>query len=141
MSRSQSTVERDHDPVSGGELPTGALTPGTRTLAGGSEEDRLRVVHVSDHSPGDEAPPIGDQQLVLVTASGFEVVLVTSPRQAAWLLRSSGETGAANQHGDRDPGAPRCRTVRRPRPVSVGQLLSQSRLVSRFESPLGGGAA
>jgi len=122
--------------VSGGGFPPGALTP-----AGGSREDRLRVVEGSDHSPEDETPPIGDPRLVLVTASGFEVPLVASPAQAARLLRSSGETDAADQRCDGDPGGLRNRRVRRPRPVPVAQLLSRGRLVSRFETPLGGGEA
>ena len=82
-----------------------------------------------------------DLRLMLVTESGFEVPLVASPAQAARLLRSSGETDAADQRGDGDPGGPRSRRVRHPRPVPVDQLLSRGRLVSRFETPLGGGTA
>jgi hypothetical protein len=136
MSRSSSAVERGPGRVSGGGFPPGALTS-----AGGPEGDRLRVVEGSDHSPEDETSPIGDLRLVLVTASGFEVPLVASPAQAARLLRSSGETDAADQRGDGDPGGLRNRRVRRPRPVPVDQLLNRMRLVSRFETPLGGGAA
>ena len=110
-------------------------------LGGRTRRDRLRVVEGSDHSPGDETPPDRRLRLVLVTASGFEVPLVTSPAQTARLLRSSGEADAADQRGGGDPGAPRSRRVRRPRPVPVDQLLSRGRLVSRFETPLGGGAA
>jgi hypothetical protein len=136
MSRSSSAVERGPGRMSGGGFPPGALTS-----AGGSREDRLRVVEGSDHSPEDETPPIGDLRLVLVTASGFEVPLVASPAQAALLLRSSGETEGTVQRGDGDPGGPGGRRVRRPRPVPVDQLLSRGRLVSRFETSLGGGAA
>jgi hypothetical protein len=82
-----------------------------------------------------------DLRLMLVTESGFEVPLVASPAQAARLLRSSGESDAADQRGDGDPGGPRNRRVRRPRPVPVDQLLNRMRLVSRFETPLGGGTA
>jgi len=46
-----------------------------------------------------------DLRLMLVTESGFEVPLVASPTQAARLLRSSGETDAADQRGDGEPGA------------------------------------
>jgi hypothetical protein len=136
MSRSSSAVERGPGRVSGGSVPLGALIS-----AGPAEADRLRVVGASDHSPEDETPPIIDLRLVLVTASGFEVPLVASPAQAARLLRSSGETEGTDQRCDGDPGGPRSRRVRRPRPVPVDQLLSQGRLVSRFETPLGGGAA
>ncbi len=82
-----------------------------------------------------------DLRLMLVTASGFEVPLVASPAQAARLLRSSGETEGTDQRCVGDPGSPRSRRVRRPRPVPLDQLLSRGRLVSRFETPLGGGAA
>jgi hypothetical protein len=86
-------------------------------------------------------PLIGNLRLVLVTASGFEVPLVASPAQAARLLRNSAEADAADQRGDGDPEAPRCRRVHHPRRVPVDELLSRGRLVSRFETPLGGGAA
>ena len=136
MSRSPSAVERGPGRVSGGSVALGALIS-----AGPAEADRLRVVEASEHSPEDETPPIIDLRLVLVTASGFEVPLVASPAQAARLLRSSGETEGTDQRCDGDPGGPRSRRVRRPRPVPVDQLLSRGRLVSRFETPLGGGAA
>ncbi len=136
MSRSSSAVERGPRRVPGGGFP-----PGTLTSAGGPEGDRLRVVEASDQSAEDETPPRGDLRLMLVTESGFEVPLVASPAQAARLLRSSGETESTDQRGDGDPGDLRNRRVRRPRPVSVNQLLSRGRLVSRFEIPLGGGEA
>ena len=136
MSRSSSAAERGPGRVSGGSVPLGALIS-----AGPTEADRLRVVEGSDHSPKDETPPIIDLRLVLVTASGFEVPLVASPAQAVRLLRSSGGTDATDQRGDGVPGGPRSRRVRHPRPVPVDQLLSRGRLVSRFETPLGGGAA
>jgi hypothetical protein len=136
MSRSSSAVERGPDEVSSGGLPPGALTP-----AGGSGNNRLRAVGGSDHSPVDETPPIGDLRLVLVTATGVEFPLVASPAQTARLLRSSGEAGGADQHGDGDSGCPRGRRVRHPRRVPVDQLLSRGRLISRFEAPLRGGAA
>jgi hypothetical protein len=135
MSRSSSAVVQGPGRVSGGGIPAGALMS-----AGGPEGDRLRA-DGSDRSPQDEMPPIGDLQLVLVTARGFEMPLVTSPAQAARLLRSSGEADAADQRSDGDPGIPRGRRLCRPRPVPVDQLLSRGRLVSRFETPLGGCAA
>jgi len=84
---------------------------------------------------------IGNLRLVLVTASGFKVPLVTAPAQAARLLRSSDEAQNAAQCGDGDPEAATCRRVRHPRRVPVGELLSRVRLVSRFETPFVGGAA
>ena len=101
MSRSSSAVVQGPGRVSGGGIPAGALMS-----AGGPEGDRLRA-DGSDRSPQDEMPPIGDLQLVLVTARGFEMPLVTSPAQAARLLRSSGEADAADQRSDGDPGIPR----------------------------------
>ncbi|MGP8063750.1 MAG: hypothetical protein ACLP5O_14550 [Acidimicrobiales bacterium] len=86
-------------------------------------------------------PQIGNLRLVLITASGFEVPLVTTPVQTARLLRSSGEAHTTAQRGDGDPEAATCRRVRHPRRVPVDELLSRGRLVSRFETPLGGGAA
>jgi len=136
MSRSSSAVERGPDEVS-----SGGLLPGAPTPAGRSGEDRLRVVEGSDHSPDHETPPIGDLRLVLVTATGVEFPLVASPAQTARLLRSSGEAGAADQQGDGDSGCPLGRRVCHPRRVPVEQLLSRSRLISRFEAPLCGGAA
>jgi hypothetical protein len=131
MSRSSSAV---------GQGP-GSFPPGALRSARESVEDRLRVVEGSDHSPEVEMPLIGNLRLVLVTASGFEVPLVASPAQAARLLRNSAEADAADQRGDGDPEAPRCRRVHHPRRVPVDELLSRGRLVSRFETPLGGGAA
>jgi hypothetical protein len=136
MSRSSSAAERGPGRVSAGGVPPGALTS-----SGGAARDPLRVVKGPDRSPEDETPSIVDLRLVLVTASGFEVPLVASPAQAARLLGSSGETKGTDQRGDGDPGGPRSRRVRRPRPVPVDQLLTRARLVSRFETPLGGGAA
>ena len=136
MSRSSSAVERSPDQLSSGELRPGTVTP-----AGESGEDRLRVVEGSDHSPGDETPPIGDLRLVLVTATGVEFPLVASPAQTARLLRRPSEAGAADQHGDGDPLGTKGRRVRHPRRVPAEQLLSRSRLISRFEAPLWGGAA
>jgi hypothetical protein len=136
MSRSSSAVERGP-----GRVSTGGVPPGAPTSAGGAERDPPRVVEGPDHSPEYETPPMLDLRLMLVTESGFEVPLVASPTQAARLLRSSGETDAADQRGDGDPGGPRSRRVRHPRPVPVDQLLSRGRLVSRFETPLGGGTA
>jgi hypothetical protein len=136
MSRSSSAVERGPGRVSGGGFPPGALTP-----AEGSGEDRLRIVGGSDHSPEDGTPPIGNLRLVLVTASGFEVPLVASPAQTARLLSSSGGTVATVRLGNGEAGDPGGRRVRRPHPVPVDQLLSRTRLVSRFGTPLGGGAA
>jgi hypothetical protein len=136
MSRSSSAVEQGPGQVSGGGVPAGVLTS-----AGGPEGDRLRVVDASDQATESEAPPTIDLRLVLVSASGFEVPLVTSPAQAARLLRNSGEAEGTNQRGDGDPGGPRSRRLRRPRPVPVNQLLNRGRLVSRFEMPLGGDAA
>lgn len=136
MSRSSSAVERGPDEVSSGGLPPGALTP-----AVGSGNNRLRAVGGSDHAPIHETPPIGDLRLVLVTAAGVEFPLVASPAQTARLLRSSGEAGAADQHGNGVPGCPWGRRVRHPRRVPVEQLLSRSRLISRFVAPLWGGAA
>jgi hypothetical protein len=136
MSRSSAAVERGPGRVSGGGFPQGALTS-----ARGSREDRVRVVQTSDRPAEDETPPIGDLRIVLVTATGFELPLVATPAQAARLLRGFGATDAADQSGDGDPGGPRGRRVRHPRRVPVDQLLSRGRLVSRFETPLGGGAA
>jgi hypothetical protein len=137
MSRSSSAVEQGPGRVSGRGVPAGALTSSV-----GPEGDRLlRVVDASDQSTESEAPPIIDLRLVLVSESGFEVPLVTSPAQAARLLRNSGEADGTDQRGDGDPGGPRSRKLRRPRPVPVDELLSRGRLVSRFETPFGGGAA
>jgi hypothetical protein len=136
MPRSSTVVERGPDRASGEGLPPGALIP-----EGGSGDDRLRVVGGSNHSPEDETALMGNPRLVLVTASGFKVPLVTTPTQAARLLRNSSKTDAAIQPGDGQREAPRCRTVRRPRPVPVDQLLSRGRLVSLLETPLRGGAA
>src|SRR5664280_3088695 len=99
MSQSSSAVEQGPGRVSGGGVPAGALTS-----SAGPEVDRLRVVEASDQSTENEAPPIIDLRLVLVSASGFEVPLVTSPAQAARLLRSSGETEGTDQRCDGDPG-------------------------------------
>jgi len=127
MSRSSSAVDRGPVRVVGKGLPSGALTP-----AGESGRSRPRGVEGSGHSPGDEAHLTGDLRLVLVTASGFEVPLVATPAQTARLLRISGggETGGLKS-----------RRVIRPRPVPVEQLLRRGRLVRRFETPPGGGAA
>ncbi len=136
MTRSSSAVERDPDRVSGGGSRRGALTS-----AGRSREDRLRVVDGHDQSPEDETPPVGDLRLMFITASGFKVPLVATPAQAARLLRSCGETDAADQSRKGDPAVPMSRRMDRPRPVPVDRLLSRGRLVSRVETPLGGGAA
>ena len=131
MSRSSSAMERG----------PGGLPPGVLGSAGESGEDRLRVIDASDHSPEVDAPVIGNLRLVLVTASGLELPLVTSPAQAARLLMSSDEARNAARCGDGDPEAATCRRVRHPRCVPVGELLSRVRLVSRFEMPFVGGAA
>jgi hypothetical protein len=86
-------------------------------------------------------PMIDNLRLVLVTESGFEVPLVTTPVQTTRLLWSSGEAHTSVQGGDGDPEAPTYRRVRHPRPVSIDELLGRVRLVSRFETALGGGAA
>ena len=131
MSRSSSAMERG----------PGGLPPGVLGSAGESGEDRLRVIDGSDHSPEVDAPVIGNLRLVLVTASGFNVPLVTAPAQAARLLWSSDEAHNATQCGDEDPEATTRRRTRHPRRVPVGELLSRVRLVSRFETPFVGGAA
>jgi hypothetical protein len=136
MSRSSSAVEQGPGRVSGGGVPAGTLTSSV-----GPEGDQLRVVETSDQSTESEAPPIIDLRLVLVSASGFEVPLVTSPAQAARLLRNSGEADGTDQRGNGGPGGPRSRRLHHPRPVPVDQLLSRGRLVSRFGTPLEGGAA
>lgn len=138
MARSSSAVERGPDEVSSGELPPGALTS-----AGRPGGEQLQVVQAPGYTPEGETPPIGDLRLmlVLVTASGVEFPLVASPAQTARLLRSSEEAGAADQHGDGDSGCPRGRRMHHPRRVPVEQLLSRSRLISRFEAPHWGGAA
>lgn len=86
-------------------------------------------------------PVIGNLRLVLVTASGFKVPLVTSLAQAARLLRSSDKAQTDTQCGDGDLEAPTRRKMLHPRRVPVGELLSRGRLVSQFETPLEGGAA
>lgn len=136
MSRSSSAVERGPGRVSDRDVPPGALPS-----AGGPDAGRLRVVEASDQSPEDETPPILDLRLMLVTESGFEVPLVTSPAQASRLLRSSGDRSVVDQRGNGDPGPLKSRRVRRPCPVPVDQFLSRGRLFIRFETPLGGGAA
>jgi len=136
MSRSSSAVERGSGRMSGGGLPSGAPTS-----AGAPGGDRLRVVEGSDHSPQDVTLPIGGVRLALVTASGFEVPLVTSPAQTARLVRSSGEADAANRRAGGDAAAPMSRRARRPRPVPVDQLLSRNRLVIQVETSLGDGSA
>jgi hypothetical protein len=86
-------------------------------------------------------PVIDNLRLVLVTVSGFEVPLVTTPAQTARLLRSFDKTHVATRGGDGDPEAPTYRRVHHPRPVPVDELLGRVRLVSRFETAHGGGAA
>jgi len=135
MPRSSSALER-----SAGRVSSAGLPPEARASAGDSGEDGLRVTERSDNSPGDETPSFGKVRFTLVTESGFEVALVTAPTQAARLLRVSNESNPAVQPGDGDRETLKCRMVRRPRPVSVHQLLSRARLVSRVESPLGVGA-
>ena len=136
MSQSSSAAKRGPEPVSGGGFPPGALTSTGRP--GG---DRLRVVESPDCTAEGETPAIGNLRLVLVTASGFEVPLVTSPAQAARLVRRSGEKDVVELRGAEDPESLRDRRVCSPHPVPVDQLLSRSRLVSRRESPVEGGAA
>jgi len=131
MSRSSSAVE----PGPGG------FTQGALRSAGESRGDRLRVAEGSDPSPDVDMPMIDNLRLVLVTVSGFEVPLVTTPAQTARLLRSSDKTRVTTQGGDGDPEAPTYRRVRHPRPVPVDELLGRVRLVSRFETALRGGAA
>jgi hypothetical protein len=131
MSRSSSAVERGP-----GDFPPGALRPAEE-----SGHDRLRIVEGSDQSPEVDVPVIGNLRLALVTASGFKVPLVTSPAQAARLLRSSGEAHTATQRGDGDLEDPTCRKMLHPRRVPVDELLSRGRLVCQFETPLGDGAA
>ncbi len=134
MTRSSLAIERGPSRVPGGEL----LRNGPKSAASG--RDALHVADGSDHSPPGEAPPIGDQHLVLVTGSGFEVPLVASSAQAEQLLRSSGEACAAEQGGVRGPKDFRERMMYRPRPVTVDQILSRGRLASRFNCSVGGGA-
>ena len=127
MSRSSSAVDRGPVRVVGKGFPSGALTP-----AGQSGRSRPRGVEGSGHSSGDKTHLIGEVRLVLVSASGFEMPLVATPAQTARLLRISAEG---------EPGGPNGRRVIRPRPVPVEELLRRGRLVSRFETPPGGGAA
>jgi hypothetical protein len=134
MTRSSLAIGRGPSRVLGGEL----LRKGPRSAACG--RDALHVAEGSEHSPPGGAPPIGDLHLVLVTGSGFEVPLVASPAQAKQLLRSSGEACAAEQGGVRGPKDFRERMTYRPRPVTVDQILSRSRLASRFCASVGGGA-
>lgn len=136
MSRSSSAAERGPERV-----PDGGFPPGALTSAGRPGRDRIRVVKASDCTAAGETPAIGDLRLVLVTASGFEVPLVTSPAQAARLVRRSGETDVVELRGAEDPGSLRDRRACSPRPVPVDRLLSRSRLVSRRESPVEGGSA
>lgn len=136
MPQSSSAAERGPERVSGGGFP-----PGVLTSAGRPGGDRHLVVEAPDCTAEGETPASGDLRLVLVTASGFEVPLVTSPAQAARLVRRSGETGVVELRGAEDPESLRDRRACSPRPVPVDQLLSRSRLVSRRESPGEGGAA
>lgn len=131
MFRSSSAIERG----------PGGFTQGALRSAGESRGDRLRVAEGSDPSPDVDMPVIDNLRLVLVTVSGFEVPLVTTPAQTARLLRSSDKMHVATQGGDGDPEAPTYRRVRHPRPVPVDELLGRVRLVSRFETALRGGAA
>jgi hypothetical protein len=136
MRRSSSTAERGPEPVSGGGFP-----PGVLTSAGRPGGDRHLVAEAPDCTAEGEAPASGDLRLVLVTASGFEVPLVTSPAQAARLVRRSGETDVVELRGAEDSESLRDRWVCSPRPVPADRLLSRSLLVSRRESPVEGGAA
>ena len=135
MARASSAVERGPDEVSSGELPPGVLTSGGRP--GG---EQLQVVQVPGCTPEGGTPPIGELRLVLVTASGFEVPLVTSPEQAARLLRCASETDVVDLRGAEDPGR-QARGVCGPRPVPVARLLSRGHLVNRSATPVEGGAA
>jgi hypothetical protein len=129
MSRSSSAVERG----------PGSFTPGAPRSAGESRGDRLRVTEGSDPSPDVDMPVTSTLRLVLVTESGFKVPLVTSPAQAARLLRSS-DKADTTQRGDGDLEAPTRRRKLDPCRVPVDQLLSRGRLVSQFETPLWSGA-
>lgn len=131
MSRSSSAPEQG----------PGGFSPGALRSAGESGEDRLRVVEGSDHSPELDMPVVGNLRLVLVTASGFKVPLVTSSAQAARLLRGSDKAHTAARLGDEDLEAATCRRMLHPRRVPVDELLSRGRLVGQLETPLGGGAA
>jgi hypothetical protein len=117
---------RPHDP-SGIFLAEPAATEDSRT---GRPDPSL---------PNDTVPRVG-VRLVIITASGNEMPLVTPPCQAARLLDRLTDPEAAGDGGADGPDQARMGSERL-RPAPVGRWLSRVRLIDRCAEAPGGDAA